>query len=220
MKDSKSSTYKLALLRVLARIAEGWLGLTRPVNDEYVAVPLGLVAVFWLRQFKPVLQVGLPQMPTNIGLDGLGLVKDAYRRITHLFHLDFRVAARFTGQDVLFVHQAIRDAVSNIKVMPAKHTSFPTGPRVYGVTSGRSLRLVRELVLDPDYLGSFSELRVPVADDLPDGFRNDLWEESIGQISEENRNNLNAEHEDKNVFSHRYHPRRDWLYSALISYLA
>ena len=161
LKDSKSSTYKLALLRVLARIAEGSLGLTRSVNDEYVAVPLGLVAVFWLRQFKPVLQAGLPQMPNNIGLDRLGFVKDAYRRITHLSHLDFRVATRFTGQDALFVHQAIKDAVSNIKVMPAKHTSFPTGPRVYGVTSGRSLRLVRELVLDPDYLESFGELLVP-----------------------------------------------------------
>ena len=47
LKDSKSSTYKLALLRVLARIAECSLGLTRPVNEEYVAVPLGLIAVFW-----------------------------------------------------------------------------------------------------------------------------------------------------------------------------
>jgi hypothetical protein len=61
----------------------------------------------------------------------------------------------------LFVHQAIKDAVANIKVMPAKYTSFPSGPRVYGLTSGRSLRLVRELVLDPDYLKSFGELLVP-----------------------------------------------------------
>ena len=35
--------------------------------------------------------------------------------------------------------------------MPAKHTSFPTGPQVYGITSERNLRLVCELVLDPDY---------------------------------------------------------------------
>ena len=77
LKDSKSSTYKLALLRVLARIAECSLGLTRAANEEYVAVPMGLVAVFWLRQFKPVLQARLPQMPNNIGLDGLGFVKDA-----------------------------------------------------------------------------------------------------------------------------------------------
>ncbi len=161
LKDSKSSTYKLALLRVLARIAEGSLGLTRSVNDTHIAVPLGLVAVFWLRQFKPVLQAGLPQMPSNVGLDGLGFVKSAYRSIAHLSSLDFRVAARFTGQNALLVHQAIKDAVSNIKVMPAKHTSFPSGPKVYGVTSGRSFRLVHELVLDPEYLQSFGELLVP-----------------------------------------------------------
>src|ERR1700730_3273362 len=161
LKDSKSSTYKLALLRVLARIAECSLGLTRPVNEEYVAVPLGLVAVFWLRQFKPVLQAGLPQMPTNRGLDGLGFVKEAYRRITDISHLDFRVAARFTGQNALFLHQAITDCVANIKVMPAKHTSFPNGPRVYGITSGHRIRLARELVLDSEYLESFGELLVP-----------------------------------------------------------
>jgi SAM-dependent methyltransferase len=161
LKDSKASTYKLALLRVLARIAECSLGLTRSVNEEYVAVPLGLVAVFWLRQFKPVLQVGLPQMPNNVGLDGLSFVKDAYRRISHLSHLDFRVAARFTGQNALFLHQAINDAVSNIKIMPAKHTSYPNGPRVYGTTSGHRVRLARELVLDSDCLKGFGELLVP-----------------------------------------------------------
>jgi len=61
-------------------------------------VPQGLVAVFWLRQFKPVPQAGLPQMPSNSGLDGLGFVKDAYRRITHLLCLDFRVAARLSDK--------------------------------------------------------------------------------------------------------------------------
>jgi SAM-dependent methyltransferase len=110
LKDAKYSTYKLALLRVLARIAAGSLGLTRSANEESIAVPLGLVALFWLRQFKPVLQAGLPQMPTNRGLDGLGFVKEAYRRITGISHLDFRVAARFTGQNASFLHQAITDA--------------------------------------------------------------------------------------------------------------
>jgi SAM-dependent methyltransferase len=161
LRDSKSSTYKLALLRVLARIAEGSLGLTRPVNDQVVGIPFGLVAIFWLRQFKLMLQEGLPQMPKNVGLEGLGFVKDAYRRINQISPLDFRVAARFTGQEALFVHQAIRDAVANIKQMPATYTSFPDGLRVYGITPGRSPRVIRELVLDADYLRSFGELLVP-----------------------------------------------------------
>jgi hypothetical protein len=114
--DSKSSTYKLALLRVLAKDCCGFTG-ANPVGER----------VFRQRQFKPVLQKGLPQMPTNRGLDGLCFVKEAYRRITDISHLDFRVVARFTGQNALFLHQAITDAVSNIKVMPAKHTRFRTG---------------------------------------------------------------------------------------------
>jgi SAM-dependent methyltransferase len=162
LRDSKSSTYKLALLRVLARIAEGSLGLAHPVNDQVVGVPLGLVAIFWLRQFKLVLQEKLPQMPNNVGIEGLGFVKDAYRRINHISPLDFRVAARFTGQEALFVHQAIRDAVANIKQMPATYTSFPDGLRVYGITPGRSPRVVRELVLDADYLRSFGESQAKV----------------------------------------------------------
>ena len=59
LRSSKSSTYKLALLRVLARIAEGSLGLTRLIDDQFVGVPLSLVAIFWLRQFKVVLYENL-----------------------------------------------------------------------------------------------------------------------------------------------------------------
>jgi hypothetical protein len=52
-------------LGMLARIAEGSLGLTGPVDDRFVAPPLGLVETFWLRQFKLVLQEGLQQMPNK-----------------------------------------------------------------------------------------------------------------------------------------------------------
>lgn len=45
--------------------------------------------------------------------------------------------------------------------MPATYTSFPDGLRVYGITRGRSPRVIRELVLDADYLRSFGELLVP-----------------------------------------------------------
>jgi hypothetical protein len=64
-------------------------------------------------------------MPTNVGLDRFGFVKDAYRRILSSPTLTSGVAARFRGQDALLVHQAIRDAVSNIKVeTPSPETVF------------------------------------------------------------------------------------------------
>ena len=51
LNNSKSATYKLALLRVLSRIADGAAGLARYIDDGAVAVPLGLVALYWVRLF-------------------------------------------------------------------------------------------------------------------------------------------------------------------------
>ncbi len=73
LNDSKSSTYKLALLRVIARVADSAVGLAAPGNGDRVSVPLGLVALYWIRMFKPLLQAGLPQTPTNQGTRRAGL---------------------------------------------------------------------------------------------------------------------------------------------------
>jgi hypothetical protein len=42
LNDDKSSTYKLALLRALCRVADGAAGFSRDHDDEFVSVPLGL----------------------------------------------------------------------------------------------------------------------------------------------------------------------------------
>ena len=66
--DQKSSTYKLALLRTLVRIADGAGGFARPgTDDRHVDLPLGLVALFWIRAFKPLLASDFPQLPTGNG---------------------------------------------------------------------------------------------------------------------------------------------------------
>ncbi len=69
--NRKSSTYKLALLRALIRIADGAAGFARPGQDErHVDLPLGLVALFWVRSFRRLLEARLPQHPK--GNDNLG----------------------------------------------------------------------------------------------------------------------------------------------------
>jgi SAM-dependent methyltransferase len=95
LNDEKASTYKLGLLRALCRIADGSAGMARSVGDEHVAVPLGLVGLYWLRLFKPLLEAGLPQSPVNHGLDRLGFVREGFRDLGDVSHLDLRVSARF-----------------------------------------------------------------------------------------------------------------------------
>jgi hypothetical protein len=55
----KSSIYKMALLRIPARVAGSANGCARHEVD-YVTI---LVALFWLRMYKLLIEIALPQMP-------------------------------------------------------------------------------------------------------------------------------------------------------------
>ena len=110
LNDDKSSTYKLALLRTVGRIADSSAGFARDHDDGHVAVPLGLVALTWIRLFKPLLAAGFPQNPRNVGLSHLGFVKDGFRRLAGTSHLDLRIGMSFSGDLGSALHSALRDA--------------------------------------------------------------------------------------------------------------
>lgn len=82
LNDDKSSTYKLALLRSIARIADGApaMAIDHP-DEDAVEIPLGLVALNWIRMYLPLVGSMLPQAPRNAGPDGLGFAKDGFRAL-------------------------------------------------------------------------------------------------------------------------------------------
>jgi len=165
LNDDKSSTYKLALLRVLCRIADGAAGYASHIGDEYVAVPLGLVGLYWIRLFKPLLAADLPQSPTNRGVDGLGFVKDGFRTLmqtgTEVSHLDLRVGMMFSDERAKALHQALRDACKTIEEMPAHYMTYPNGGPILLVRRQGRLPQPSNVILNSAYLSSFGELRVP-----------------------------------------------------------
>ena len=119
LNDDKSSTYKLALLRALCRIADGAGGYARDTDDGHIAVPLGLVGLYWVRLFKPLLAGGLPQNPTNQGDERLSFVKDGFRKLNGVSHLDLRIGMSFGADRSAALHSALRDACDTITRMPA-----------------------------------------------------------------------------------------------------
>ena len=164
LNDEKSSTYKLALLRVLCRIADAAAGLARHPDDDHVAVPMGLVALTWLRLFKPLLEYDLPQSPGNRqGGDGLGFAKAAFDHLgTDLSHHDLRVGMRFSGDVGKALHEAIRDAAHTIARMPATYMTYPNGGPILPVRKDRTLRRPAEVMLEDDYLTGFGMMHVPM----------------------------------------------------------
>ena len=57
--DNKSATYKLALLRTLLRIADAHSGAVIDRTDGKISLPMGLVALYWVRQFKRLIDIDI-----------------------------------------------------------------------------------------------------------------------------------------------------------------
>lgn len=163
LNDAKSATYKLGLLRALARAADGAQGMARAVDDATIAVPFGLIALNWLRLYKPLVAAGLPQMPRNSGADGLGFIKEGWHGIAELAATDLRVGAQFNGLRATALHAALRDAAATIARMPATYMTFPGSQApILPVALGRAGRAPARVLVDADYLRRFGELRVPL----------------------------------------------------------
>lgn len=164
LNDDKSSTYKLGLLRVLCRIADGAGGLASPVDEEHVAIPMGLVALTWLRLYKPLLAANLPQSQKNLsGGEGLAFAREAFGRLANLSHRDLRVGLRLTGDSGRALHQALRDVAATVRRMPAHHMTYPNGPEpILPVEPARAARYPGVARLDEPYLASFGTMRVPI----------------------------------------------------------
>lgn len=167
LNDAKSSTYKLGLLRALCRIADSAAGLARDADETHVAVPLGLVALTWLRLYLPLARANLPQSPQNrIGGEKLGFAGPGFRALLgeDLSPLDLRVGERFTGPRARALYVALGEAVRTITTMPVRYMTYPKGGPVLPstpCTPPRHSAWAEALDLDAATLWGWGELRVP-----------------------------------------------------------
>jgi hypothetical protein len=124
LNDEKSSTYKLALLRATARVADATPALAvSNLEEDTVDLPLGIVALNWVRMYLPLVAAGLPQMPGNSGPDGLSFAKAGFRQLSalNITGQDLRVGSSFTGERAVAVARALAEARRTIADMPANY---------------------------------------------------------------------------------------------------
>ena len=165
LNDEKSSTYKLGLLRAVARVADATPALAAPSLDEdAVEVPLGVVALNWIRMYLPLVRAGLPQMPGNSGPNGLGFAKAGFRELMahNISGQDLRIGARFVGERAAAVARALSEARRTIADMPPNYTRLPNSDtQMFRAVPATPPRFRGDLPLDGEALGAFGSLRVP-----------------------------------------------------------
>lgn len=160
--DEKSSTYKIALLRILARIADTASGSARHESD-YVAVPMGMVSLFWMRMYKPLIENALPQMPTSRMGTRPGFVTDSFNALRLINPFELRVGAVFGGDTAKHLHRSLSEISQLIRLMPAKYLRWPASDQsIFEIQSLRRTSTPSPLSIDTPFLWSFGELRVPL----------------------------------------------------------
>ncbi|WP_237216703.1 methyltransferase domain-containing protein [Falsiroseomonas oryziterrae] len=158
LRQERFATYKLALLRCLARIADASPNVAREA-EAHVELPLGLVALYWLRMYKPLVERGLPQAPAGVGL---AFVRDAFHALRPLAPFDLRPGALVTGDLAVALRVALADAARVIANMPARHLTFADDTPVFPAEFGRRPRGEGPLPLNAELFWELGSLRVPL----------------------------------------------------------
>lgn len=159
--DTKASTYKIALLRILARVADSAAGTARH-ETESVVIPMGLVALFWLRMYKPLIEAGLAQMPINRDGKGPGFVTNSFTALRLVRPVDLRAGMAFSDDIARHLHSSLWEIATIIRTMPVKYMRLPASEdaifRVKHKTRTSTPSTVR---IDDPFLWSFGEFHVP-----------------------------------------------------------
>jgi SAM-dependent methyltransferase len=158
--DQKSSTYKLGLLRVITRIADGLPGMVTRRTDHHVTVPFGLIGLYWIRLYKPLILEH--QLRQTQGHTGYGFAKEPFYALGHLSAFDLTIGQAFDANTGKMLLAAIRDACQNIRAMPVRYTTWPGSKDPLFATEQSTIRLRNGPVrLDRETLSSFGEFHIP-----------------------------------------------------------
>ncbi|QDG52133.1 methyltransferase domain-containing protein [Persicimonas caeni] len=159
--DAKTATYKLGLLRTLLRIAAGARGLVEIRDDGTVRVPMGLVCLFWLKNYWEPITRGMAQH-RHQGTQAAfrGEVEDLAQQLS-LY--DLRFGAKFTGDRAQLLHTTLKKIRKSLGSSgPLRHITYlESDVPIFRYANERLSSTARAVELTPAYLESFGEVIVP-----------------------------------------------------------
>lgn len=161
--DDKSSTYKLALLRPLCRVASISPGLARESGSGQVTIPLGAVALSWVQLYLPLLNADMPQNPRNrFGGQYIGFANSALGKLVPNPQeiVQLRPGASLYADRGKNLTSSLQHAAATIEKMPVRYLYYPDGQQIFTVTR-RRFKVGRSIILNEDYFSEFGEMTVP-----------------------------------------------------------
>jgi SAM-dependent methyltransferase len=161
LNDGKSGTHKLALMRVLLRIADAHPGAVIRREDNRVILPMGLVALYWAHQYKELIDkqqlFQTPNKNSNMGF----MKADGWHQLTDLQASDYRIGNLFSGEQAKAMFKMLSASASNIKAMPCKYITYPNSDKGVFEVQSKTVRAKESLFLDLTSLNAWGEFSLP-----------------------------------------------------------
>lgn len=161
LNDGKAATHKLALLRILLRIADGHSGAVLRREGDRVFLPVGLVALYWCHQYKILIDehkiFQTPNLQPNMGF----MKSTGWHKLIHRSSSDYKVGNLFVGEDAVSLYRTISHVVQNIKDMPCKYITYPnSNSSVFSVVN-RKVKPEDLFFIDLQTLEKWGEFSLP-----------------------------------------------------------
>lgn len=161
LNDGKSGSHKLALMRVLLRIADGHPGAVLRREDNRVILPMGLVALYWAHQYKDLIDkhklFQTPNKKPNMGF----MKAEGWNKLTALQSSDYRIGNLFVGDDAKAMYRMLSHCSQNIREMPCKYITYPNSKKSVFEVDSQSVRAKDSLFLDLETLNAWGEFSLP-----------------------------------------------------------
>lgn len=159
--DNKSSSYKLGLLRVLCKVASEVPGCAQIIGDN-VVLPAGIVGLYWLRAYIPLINANVPQSPTNRhSTQKLAFAGgSAFAAVQTLPPASLLLGSPVQPDLQIPMSVALSQAVSNIKGQPVNYIRLDES-QLFTLNTGRRPASIPEL--SPKHLQGFGDFIVPLA---------------------------------------------------------
>ena len=164
LNDKKTTTYKLGLLKSLTYLVDKSPGLVKKSSgykesSQLIEVPLGAMALNWLKFYKPLIELGFPQIEDN---RALGFIKEAYKKMK-ISEVDLRIGQEISKRQAPLLHEALKDVIQTITSDggPIKRIKDANKNPIFIAHKYKTKNPETSLYLDSDYLFSFGTLEVP-----------------------------------------------------------
>ena len=162
-KELKQSTYKLALLRTLYQV-------TRTFRDSRnheqfwvdnggneICIPAGLVGLYWVKLYKPLLEEGFPQRPLRFGTQKPSFFKIQFEKLLDCSQLNLRLGERIEKEIALNLNGAMAESLNTIRSNPLVYNNL----QLCRVASYNTPSIESDIDLKKDYLYDFGKIFIP-----------------------------------------------------------